>query len=134
MPRSIAVAGGRRVRRLAGGGLIWAGVWLPLAALAAGGAATNGARDPYPGTLEPVAQAAPAGMANGEVRKVDPATGRVTLKHGPIEALGMPGMTMVFRVRDPGWLARLRVGDRVRFAAQRVDGALTLTSYERVQP
>lgn len=134
MPRPIAVAGSRRVRRLAGGGLVWAGVWLPLAAGAAGGAATNGERDPYPRALEPAAQTVLAGVANGEVRKVDPATGRVTLKHGPIEALGMPGMTMVFRVRDPGWLARLRVGDRIRFVAQRVDGALTLTSYERVQP
>lgn len=121
------------MRRFAGRGLIWAGLCLPLAASGASGTSTNGGRDPDMRPPERAAQPAPAGMANGEVRKVDPATGRVTLKHGPIEALGMPGMTMVFRVRDPEWLVRLRVGDRIRFVAQRIDGVLMVTSLEPVQ-
>ena len=39
-------------------------------------------------------------LSEGVVKKVDKAQGKLTIKHGPLENLGMPGMTMVFRVRD----------------------------------
>lgn len=41
-------------------------------------------------------------FSNGEVKKIDEAAGKITLKHGPIMNLDMEenGMTMVFRVRD----------------------------------
>ncbi|MEO8158432.1 MAG: copper-binding protein, partial [Betaproteobacteria bacterium] len=45
-----------------------------------------------------------APLAPGEVKKVDKDTGKVTIKHGPLENLGMPAMTMVFRVKDPAML------------------------------
>lgn len=37
-------------------------------------------------------------MANGEVKKIDEAAGKITLKHGPIKNLDMQdeSMTMVF--------------------------------------
>lgn len=69
-------------------------------------------------------------MSEGEVRKVDNAAGKLTLRHGPLENVDMPAMTMVFRVRDPAWLQGLRVGDKVRFIARRVDGKLTVTALE----
>ncbi len=72
-----------------------------------------------------------AGLAEGEVRRVDHAQGRLTLRHGPIEALGMPPMTMVFRVQDPAMLEGLKPGDRVRFEAQRFNGAYTITRLEK---
>lgn len=72
-----------------------------------------------------------AGMAEGEVRRVDRVQGRLTLRHGPIEALGMPPMTMVFRVQDPALLEGLQPGDRVRFEAQRIDGAYTVIRLEK---
>lgn len=71
-----------------------------------------------------------ADMSEGEVRKVDSTAGRLTLRHGPLTNLGMPAMTMVFRVRDRAWLAQLRVGDKVRFVAERVDEHLTVTALE----
>jgi len=71
-----------------------------------------------------------ADMSEGEVRKVDSTVGKLTLRHGPLANLDMPAMTMVFRVKDPAWLAQLRVGDKVRFVAQRVDGNLTVTTLE----
>lgn len=71
---------------------------------------------------------ATATMSEGEVRKVDSAVGKLTLRHGPLENLDMPGMTMVFRVKDPTWLGQVKVGDRVRFVAERVDGNLTVTT------
>ncbi len=66
----------------------------------------------------------------GEVRKVDKEQGKVTLKHGPIENLGMPGMTMVFKVSDPKMLDMVKAGDKVKFAADNINGALTVTAIE----
>lgn len=78
----------------------------------------------------PAASAPSASMADGEVRKVDKEAGKVTLRHGPLENLGMPGMTMVFRVADARMLDALKEGDKVRFLADRVNGAFTVTHIE----
>ena len=69
-------------------------------------------------------------MADGEVRKVDRDAGKLTLRHGPIANLDMPGMTMVFRVADPRMLESLKEGDKVRFSANRLNGAMTVTAIE----
>ena len=66
----------------------------------------------------------------GEVRKIDTDAKKITLKHGDIPNLEMTGMTMVFRVKDPDLLAKLKPGDKVRFTADKVDGALTVLSIE----
>lgn len=79
------------------------------------------------------ASTAVATLTDGEVRKVDREAGKLTLRHGRIETLDMPGMTMVFRVADPGLLAGIKEGDKVRFAAERSGGALTVTRIEVVQ-
>lgn len=63
----------------------------------------------------------------GEVRRVDKDAQKVTLRHGPIGNLGMPDMTMVFRVSDPRWLDALKQGDRIRFKADKVGGQYTVT-------
>ena len=76
------------------------------------------------------AASATSAMTEGEVRKVDKEAGRVTLRHGPIDSLGMPAMTMVFRVSDPKMLDRVKEGEKVRFSAERVNGAITLTRIE----
>ena len=67
-------------------------------------------------------------MTDGEVRKIDAAAGRITLKHGEIKQLDMPPMTMVFRVKDLALLGKVQVGDRVKFAAEKIDGQYTVTS------
>lgn len=66
------------------------------------------------------APAATTKLTDGEVRKVDLSTGKVTLRHGPIENLGMPGMTMLFKVTDPKSLGNFKEGDKVRFRAERM--------------
>jgi Cu/Ag efflux protein CusF len=76
-----------------------------------------------------VAQA-PA-LADGEVRRVDKEARKLTIKHGPIVHLDMPAMTMVFQVKDPAMLDQLKAGDRVRFAADKIDGAYTVTRIEK---
>ena len=62
-------------------------------------------------------------LVEAEVRKVDTTTGKITLKHADIPNLDMPGMTMVFQVRDKAQLDTLKVGDRVQFRADKVMGA-----------
>jgi Cu/Ag efflux protein CusF len=76
------------------------------------------------------AQAALLPAVEGEVRKIDTEAKKITLKHGDIPNLEMTGMTMVFRVKDPDLLAKVKPGDKVRFTADRVEGALTVLSIE----
>jgi Cu(I)/Ag(I) efflux system periplasmic protein CusF len=78
----------------------------------------------------PQAIAADADMTEGEVRKVDKDTGKLTLKHAEIKNLDMPAMTMVFVVKDRAVLARLQPGDKVKFKAIKDDGKFTVTDIE----
>jgi Cu/Ag efflux protein CusF len=74
-----------------------------------------------------------AEMTEAEVRKVDVAAGKLTLKHGEIKNLGMPPMTMVFQVKDPAFLSQVKAGDRVNFTADKIKGAYTVLSIEVIQ-
>jgi Cu(I)/Ag(I) efflux system periplasmic protein CusF len=79
--------------------------------------------------------AAPAkDMAEAEVRKVDKDAKKVTLKHGPIKNLDMPGMTMVFQVRDAALFDKLVVGEKIMFTAEQLQGAFVMTGAEKVAP
>lgn len=73
---------------------------------------------------------APLPGVEGEVRKVDAEQKKITLRHGEIPNIDMSPMTMVFRVKEPAMLARVKVGDKVTFTADRVDGALTVMTIE----
>jgi Cu/Ag efflux protein CusF len=78
----------------------------------------------------PVDAAGP--VTEGEIRKVDAAAQKLTVKHGRIENLGMSPMTMVFRVKDPAFLTLVKPGDKVKITVERVDGALTIVALQRV--
>ena len=75
-------------------------------------------------------QPAEAEMTEGEVRKIDKDTKKITLKHGEIKNLGMPGMTMVFQVKDPAMLDTVKTGDKVRFNVEKTEGAMVVTHIE----
>jgi len=66
-------------------------------------------------------------LSEGEVKKVDKDTGRLTIKHGPLENLGMPGMTMVFGVKDASTLDALKTGDKIKFVAEKLEGRFVVT-------
>jgi Cu/Ag efflux protein CusF len=68
-----------------------------------------------------------AATSAGEVTKLDKAAGKITLKSGEIKNLGMPPMTMAFRVQSPKMLDEVAVGDRVRFVAERIEGQYVVT-------
>ena len=79
----------------------------------------------------PEASASPAAaLADGEVRKVDMEAKKLTLRHGPLANLDMPPMTMVFEVKDPAMLEKVKAGDKVRFTADKINGVFTVTSIE----
>jgi Cu/Ag efflux protein CusF len=71
-----------------------------------------------------------ATLSDGEVKKVDKDAGKITIKHGPLTNLDMPGMTMVFRVKDPAMLEQVKSGDKIKFVADKVNGALTVTTLQ----
>jgi Cu/Ag efflux protein CusF len=77
--------------------------------------------------------AANAQAYEGEVRKIEKAQGKVTLRHGELKALDMPPMTMVFRVANPALMDNLAVGDKVRFDAAKVGGNYTVTAISKAQ-
>ena len=86
-------------------------------------------------TLLPAMAQTPAKeMADAEVRKVDRDAKKVTLKHGPIKNLDMPGMTMVFQVRDATLLDNLAAGDKIKFTAEQQQGAYVVTGVEKAKP
>jgi Cu/Ag efflux protein CusF len=72
-------------------------------------------------------------LTDGEVRKIDREAGKITLRHGELKNLGMPPMSMVFRVKDAAMLDQAKVGDKVRFAAERVNGAVTVVQLRAAQ-
>ena len=72
-------------------------------------------------------------MTDGEVKKVDKDAGKLTIKHGPLTNLDMPGMIMVFRVKDPAMLDQVKEGDKIRFVADRVNGAITVVELKPVK-
>lgn len=71
---------------------------------------------------------AQAPTAQGEVTKIDKAQARITLRHGEIKSLDMPPMTMAYKVADGKLLDGVAVGDRVRFAADKIAGVYTVTA------
>jgi Cu/Ag efflux protein CusF len=85
------------------------------------------------GDMMMLAQAEQA-MTDGEVRKIDKDAKKITLKHGEIKNLAMPSMTMVFQVKDPALLDSVKSGDKVRFRAENLDGALVVTRIEAATP
>lgn len=78
------------------------------------------------------ASLAQTGKTEGEVRKVDRDTGKITLRHGPIAGeLEMPAMSMVFQVKDPSLLDALKTGDRIAATISKENGAFYLISAEK---
>lgn len=74
------------------------------------------------------APASMSSMTDGEVRKIDKDAAKITLRHGEIKNLKMPPMTMVFS--DKAMLDQVKTGDKVRFAADTIGGAMTITQIE----
>lgn len=100
----------------------------PAAALAAG----TDIHQQHASTPTIVAQAS-AELSNGEVRRIDKDAQKLTIKHGELKNLDMPPMTMVFRVKDPAMLDKIKAGDKIRFRAEKIGGTYTVTAMEHAK-
>jgi len=67
-------------------------------------------------------------FTSGEIKKVDTAQKKITIKHGELKNLDMPGMTMVFAAGDDAMLTKVKPGQKIQFTADRVNGKLTVTA------
>jgi Cu/Ag efflux protein CusF len=76
------------------------------------------------------ATASAAALTDGEVRKVDKAARKVTIKHGPIANVDMPAMTMAFDVKDPALLDKVKDGEKVRFRVEKEGANYVVTRLE----
>ena len=76
---------------------------------------------------------ASAELTDGEIRKVDKDAKKLTIKHSEIKNLEMPGMTMVFQVKDPTLLDKLQAGDKVKFRAEKDGSSFVVTQVEAVK-
>ena len=74
-----------------------------------------------------------AAMTDGDVRKVDQDAGKVTIKHGDIKHMDMPGMTMVFTAKDKSLLANVKPGDKVKFMVVNEGGKMVVTDIQPAQ-
>lgn len=73
-------------------------------------------------------------LADGEVKKIDPSAGKITIKHGPMKKFDMDdGMTMVYRVQDPKMLTTVKAGDKIKFDADHVNGQFIVTKIEKAK-
>lgn len=80
--------------------------------------------------------AAPAwaqSLINGEITKVDTEQSKLTIKHDAIKKFDMDGMTMVFKAADPAMLKAVKVGDKVKFDVDKVNGQMTVTKLEKAK-
>ena len=74
--------------------------------------------------------ASAATLTDGEIRKVDKDAKKLTIKHGAIKNLDMPGMTMVFQVKDPALLDKVKAGDKVKFTAEMRGTSVVVTDIQ----
>jgi len=75
---------------------------------------------------------ADAPLVDGLVKKVDRASGKVTVSHGPLPN-GMPAMTMVFKVKDMAWFDQMKEGGKIRFAANQINGLMTIVRFAQAE-
>jgi len=71
-------------------------------------------------------------LIDGTVTKVDASASKITIKHGPIKKFDMDeGMTMVFAVKDKSLLDKAKVGDKIKFDAENVNGQFVVTKIQK---
>src|SRR5690554_550496 len=77
-----------------------------------------------------VAAIAQEATVSGEVRRIDAAAGKITIKHGQIPDLDLTAMTLVYRI-DPALLKGIQPGDQVKFTARREAGQYVVTAISK---
>ena len=69
--------------------------------------------------------------AVGIVKGIRTSSGKIKIEHGPIDRLGMPAMTMMFKVSDPEMLQQVKEGATIQFNLDNADGGFTVIKIEQ---
>ncbi|ELW9530060.1 copper-binding protein [Burkholderia cenocepacia] len=77
-------------------------------------------------SMKPSATSSNAALTDAEVKKVDAATGMITLKHGEFANIGMAAMTMAYKAKDAAMVKQAHEGDKVKVRVEDVNGTLTI--------
>jgi Cu/Ag efflux protein CusF len=82
--------------------------------------AGNAFANHHPGGQHPAQAQAPSASqksakGTGLIQQIDRDKGVITIKHGPLQGLNMPGMTMSFLVKDKAMLSNLQPLQKVDF-------------------
>ena len=94
-------------------------------------ASMHGAAKPGGAAAMAASPTADTALVEGLVKKVDKSKATVTLAHGAMN--GMPPMTMIYKVKETSLLAKLAVGQKIRFATDPADGGMTVSRFEEVK-
>lgn len=86
-----------------------------------------------PSVTTALAQAQTPQPVEGEVTRVNKDTQKMSIRHGPLPHLDMPAMNMVYAVKDPILLDKVKVGSKITFVADKIDGTFTVLSIESVR-
>lgn len=71
-------------------------------------------------------------MVNGQVTKIDQSAAKITIRHGPMPKFELDeGHTMVFRVQNSEILKQVKVGDKIEFEADRINGQFTVVKIQK---
>ena len=101
---------------------------VPFAMLGAGVASAHhdvGREAPAPGQSLP--SSPKTGKGTGVIQRIDPEKGVVTIKHGPLQGIVAPAMTMSFLVKDKATLANLEAQQKVNFEIAHENGIYVIT-------
>ena len=109
------------------------GVSWPMAGFAQASINIDVAIDVHGDPASAVAANPAASLSEGEIRRLDLESGKLTIRHGEIRNLDMPPMTMVFTAKDKAMLSGLKVGDRIRFGASNEGGKYLVTEIQPAQ-
>jgi len=70
--------------------------------------------------------------AMGVIKQIKPGQGKIKIEHGAIERMGMPAMTMMFKVEDMSILDGLEKGNTVGFSVDNSSGGFVVTNLMRM--
>ena len=75
----------------------------------------------------------PAGPVSGTgvIWEIDKANGKVKMTHEPIEALGWPKMTMIFRLKDGALASQVKEGEKVEFALEKSSSGYVISGFQK---
>jgi Cu(I)/Ag(I) efflux system membrane protein CusA/SilA len=91
---------------------------------------TSPSAKPAPRPSAKPGETAPLPLTDAVVERVIRASGEIVLQHEDLPNLAMPAMTMAFNVGNKKMLDAVKPGDKVRFQAEIVKGAPTITHME----